>query len=118
MTMIAIMPILLMFFVTIVFLTWLFSQKARMNERMFLIEKGIDPSTLPKCGEFKFYFPWFKIGLIITGIALGLLLGVFLNLIPFFKQVASGNLPGIFLFLFGGIGMMLAHHLDKPKAQK
>ena len=113
-----IMAILLIFFSTIVFLNWIFMYKGREKERLMLIEKGIDISNLPKQEGFKFSFPWLKIGIIITSVSIGVLIGVFFNYVPFFAEIASGGLPVILAFLFGGIGMMLANYLDKPKVHQ
>lgn len=107
--------VVFMFFMACVFFTWFFIHRARTKERLLLIEKGIDLASLPKSGKFRISFPWFKIGIVITSIATGLMLGVFLMAIPFFAHVAAGQLPIPLMFLFGGIGMILAHFLDKPK---
>ena len=110
--------ILLVFFLTALFLTWFFTHKARVKERLLLIEKGIDLSTLPKSKNFKVFFPWLKIGIVITSISIGLLLGAFLVEMPAFSKIAGGQLPLLLIFLFGGIGMIFAYLIDKPKEQK
>ena len=110
--------ILLIFFLTALFLTWFFTHKARVKERLLLIEKGIDLSNLPKNRNFKIIFPWLKIGIVITSISIGLLLGAILVEVPFFSEIAGGQLPLLFIFLFGGIGMILAYLIDKPQEQK
>jgi hypothetical protein len=109
--------ILLIFFLTALFLTWFFTHKARVKERLLLIEKGIDPTSLPKSGSFKFIFPWLKIGIVITSISVGLLLAAILMEMPFFSKIADGLLPLLLIFLFGGIGMILAYLIDKPQEQ-
>ena len=110
--------VVFMFFLAGVFFTWFFIHRARTKERMLLIEKGIDLSTLPKSGQFKvnFRFPWLKIGIIISCISLGCLIGVMY--MHNYKQEIGEMLPPTFMFLFGGIGMILAHYLDKPKPQE
>jgi len=123
-----IFAILVAIFLTGLFLAWFFSHRARVKERMMLIEKGIDISNLPQIGEFKFKFkfPWLKIGIVITGAAFGVVLGGFLEALQLFQRpegsvpmlIRGGMLPLIFLYLFGGIGMILAYFLDKPKAQQ
>lgn len=84
-----------------------------------LIEKGIDLSALLKkdSQRMSYHFPWLKIGIVITSISIGLLVGAFLFATPYFEQVAAGQLPLILIFLFGGIGMILAYFIDKPKKQ-
>lgn len=74
-----------------------------------LIEKGIDLSQLPLERKFVNIFPWLKTGIVVAFMGLGLLFG------------NADNNPGVMMgcvFLFGGIGMILANYLDKPKAQK
>jgi hypothetical protein len=110
--------ILLICFLTGLFLTWFFIHRARAKERLLLIEKGIELSNLPKNGYFKVKFPWLKIGIVITSISIGLILGAFLTVNPFFHNMAGGNLPLLLIFLFGGIGMILAYIIDKPQEQK
>jgi len=116
--------ILLIFFLTGIFLTWFFIHRARAKERLLLIEKGIDFSGLTKSGKFKIYFPWLKIGIVITSISIGLSLGIilmtktsFVNSIPR-DIIYPGDIIYLIFFLFGGIGMILAHFLDKPKQPK
>jgi len=114
-----IFAVLLIFFLAGIFLTWFFIHKAKSKERLLLIDKGIDLSALSKSDSQKmnFHFPWLKIGIVITSISIGLLVGAFLMAIPFFEEVAAGQLPLLLIFLFGGIGMILAYVIDKPKKQ-
>lgn len=114
-------PILLSFFLLFMaglFFTWFFAHRARAKERLLLIEKGIDLSSLPKSGNFKIYFPWLKLGIVITSISTGCLLSFLLISFNGVSGDKAGGLVIILLFLFGGIGMILAHFLDKPKEQK
>jgi len=107
-----------MFFMACVFFTWFFIHNARTKERMLLIEKGIDYSNFPNSGNFsiKFRFPWLKIGIIITLISIGCLIGLIIE--PFAPSNIHGAIPILFMFLFGGIGMILAHFIDKPKEEQ
>jgi hypothetical protein len=110
--------ILFLLFMAGLFLAWYFSHKARVKERMLLIEKGIDLSSLLKSGKFviNFSFPWLKLGILITSISIGCLLGVILWI-----SIKVNNLDTLtwtLMFTFGGIGMILAHYIDKPKAKE
>lgn len=100
------------------FLAWFFVRRARFKEKIILIEKGIDIKDLNISGDKKAQFSWLKIGIIIISISVGLLLGAFLMAIPFFDKMAAGNFPLLLIFLFAGIGMVLANFLDKPREQK
>jgi len=75
-----------------------------------LIEKGIDLSQLPHERKFLNNFPWLKTGIVVAFMGLGLLFGN-----------ADNNSSGVIMgcvFLFGGIGMVIANYLGKPKVQK
>lgn len=96
-------------FVIVAFLTWFFIHKSKEKERLLLIEKGIDYSQLPDRNKFNFNFPWLKFGTVVTSIAIGT--GIGFIFIEF--GVADGVVP-LFMFLSGGIGMIIAHIVDKP----
>jgi len=103
------LSIVFIFFMAGVFFTWFFIHKAKTKERLILIEKGIDLSQLPHERKFVDNFPWLKVGLVIAGMGLGLLI-----LVPL--EMVGMEIGGV--FLFGGIGMVIANYLDKPKEQK
>ena len=118
MTAMIITVLLILFFLTALFLTWFFIHRARTKERLLLIEKGIDLSNLPKSGNFRINFPWLKIGIIIISISIGLIIGAFLMSSTLFHRIAGGQFPLLLMFLFGGIGMVLAYFIDKPQEKK
>ncbi|MEX0646421.1 MAG: DUF3149 domain-containing protein [Balneolaceae bacterium] len=95
-------------FVIVAFLTWFFIHKSKEKERLLLIEKGIDYSQLPD-RKFNFSFPWLKLGTVVTSITIGTGIAVII--------MENGGHEGfvpLFMFLFGGIGMIIAHYVDKP----
>lgn len=105
-------------FFAAIFLGWYFYLKARNKERMALIERDKDVSEIYSKQEIKFRIPWLKIGFLITGIGLGLSLAILILSIPFFKEAISiGDevVPFAFMILFGGLGLVFGHYLDKPK---
>lgn len=104
-----ILSIVFIFFMAGVFLTWFFSHKARVNERMMLIEKGMDLPARQPTKLFEGNFPWLRIGVVVIGIGLGLIIGEGNG--SFVVTIGS-------IFLCGGIGMFLANFLDRPKVQK
>lgn len=110
--------IVMICFMTGLFLTWFFVHKAGVNERLILIEKGVDLSNLPQRGKFKINFPWLKLGIVITCASLGLAIGIYIESFSEILKYYEGLFPLVSLFLFGGIGMIVAHYLDKPKEQK
>lgn len=97
--------IILLAFLTLGFLVWFTIHKSKEKERLLLLEKGIDPSDLPERSTFS--FPWLKLGCVITSSVIGLILALILEL-PFEDSSTIG------MFLFGGIGLIIAHYLDKP----
>jgi hypothetical protein len=110
--------IVIICFMAGLFLTWSFVHKAKVKERLLLIEKGVDVSNLPKNGKFKFIFPWLKLGIIITSASFGILLGLYLRELKILPSGIGEGLPLIFPYFFGGFGMILAYFIDKPKEQK
>ena len=101
--------VLLIIFMTGVFLTWFFMHKAKSKERMLMIEKGVDLSQLRQERKSNFNFPWLKVGIVIASMGIGLVLGSLAH-DPVFIFGA--------IFLFGGIGMITANYLDKPKGRE
>lgn len=100
-------------FITAAFFVWYFIHRSKEKERLMLIEKGKDPSELPEMKVFNFSFPWLKLGIVIVSIAVGILAGL---LVEYLIDIGRGNkglLVAIFMFLFGGIGMITAHYVDK-----
>jgi len=99
-----------------IFLGWYFYLQARNKERMALIEKNADVTEIFKVREVRFRFPWLKLGMLVAGIGFGLGLGILLAIIPSIKNAGleDGLMAG-FMLLFGGLGIVIAHFIEKPK---
>lgn len=101
-----------------IFFGWYYYLQARNKERMALIEKNADVSEIFKSREARFRFPWLKLGMIFAGVGLGFCLVMFLNLNPAILDL-NNRFEGLmimgFMFLFGGLGLVIAHFIDKPK---
>jgi hypothetical protein len=100
-------------------LAWYFYVKARNRERMALIEKGVDLSKFYSM-EKRWTFPWLSIGIIISGIVIGILLVVGLVfLFPENDMLIDLAQPGIILFgvWFGGLSMILVHYINKRRKE-
>jgi len=69
--------VLLIIFMTGVFLSWFFMHKAKSKERLLMIEKGVDLSQLHQERKFIFNFPWLKVGIVIACMGLGMVVGGF-----------------------------------------
>lgn len=104
--------ILLIFTALALFLAWFFSNRSKEKERLMLIEKGVDPSELPPPTKIVFSFPWLKMGVLITGIAIGSLLDVTIRSFGFTYG------PPLITLLFAGLSMIVAHFLGKDETQK
>ncbi|MEI6139717.1 MAG: DUF6249 domain-containing protein [Mariniphaga sp.] len=110
----SIMFIWLGFFASI-FFGWYYYLQARHSERMALIEKNVDVTEIFRVRKTKFSFPWFKIGMMVTGVGLGFFLAMFITYysrIP--AEIAEPILIGFLLF-FGGMGIIIAYFIEKPK---
>lgn len=102
------------FFASIV-LGLYFYFSARHKERMALIEKNADVSEIFKVREFRFRFPWLKLGMIIIGIGVGFSATILLTTtIDDLKSLGDETAAALIL-LFGGVGAVIAHYIDKPK---
>jgi hypothetical protein len=95
---------------TAIVLAIYYNVKARNKERMALIEKGVDLSEIYKKKETGSGF--FKFGMILIGIALGLVFGVIFSKLELFPPVVSYF---AFILLFGGISVLVANHLVSKK---
>jgi len=99
-----------------IFFGWYFYLQARNKERMALIEKNADVTEIFKAREIRFRFPWLKLGMLVAGVGFGFGLGILLTIIPAVEQggLRSGLLIGFMLF-FGGLGIVIAYFIEKPK---
>jgi len=107
------------FFASIV-LGLYFYFSARHKERMALIEKNADVSEIFKLREFKFRFPWLKLAMIIIGIGVGFCFAFFSMFIPGIDNISVGDKEIMSLgsmLLFGGVGIVIAHYIEKPKGE-
>ncbi|MCT4586499.1 MAG: hypothetical protein N4A71_01620 [Carboxylicivirga sp.] len=104
-----------------VFFSWYFYLQARTKERTMLIEKGADASNFyAKKPERKgFCFPWLKMGLLLVGIAFGLMFGFVMTHAIFPNSLNRIDEPFVFgsTVMFGGLGMIMAHFTTKKKDQ-
>lgn len=95
---------------TAIILAIYYNVRARNKERMALIEKGVDISEIYKKKENSHGF--FKFGVIIIGIAIGLIFGVIANRTELLPSVVSYF---SMILLFGGAGVLFANYLVAKK---
>jgi len=102
-----------------IFVGWLFylqfrEKQIRYQEKITLIEKGIDPSLVyskSKANQNRNHQNSFKIGLLLIGIALGVIVGYILNLtlgIPDFVAYST------MILVFCGI-LLIYFHISKAE---
>ena len=82
----------------------------RHRERMSMLEKGVDPSLFTPKPTSQSYT--LKIGMLSTGVALGILLGNML-----YKGYDIERAPAFLsmVFLFGGLSLIANYMIDKNK---
>jgi F0F1-type ATP synthase membrane subunit c/vacuolar-type H+-ATPase subunit K len=87
----------------------------RNKERMALIEKGADASLFNTGKEGKSNFGWskftLKIGMLLTGIGLGIIAGAILESAAAFPSEEAGYFSMI--FIFGGLSLVLFYLIDR-----
>jgi hypothetical protein len=101
-----------------IFFGWYYFLQARNKERMALIERDKDVSEIYAKREFRIRFPWLKLGMMITGVGVGLTVAALMMLNPIWEQMihrTEGMVVGASILLFGGISMVIAHYIDKPR---
>lgn len=119
--------ILIITFVVAIFLAWFFIYKAKTKERLLLIEKGVDLNKIPKVKTLE--FPWLKIGVGLACGSIGVLFGGYIDsLLLFYDEnveifkrsiLASPDIFAIcFMYIFGGIGIIVTHYFNKNKKQE
>jgi magnesium-transporting ATPase (P-type) len=95
-------------FLTLGFFVWFTIHKSKEKERIVLLEKGYDPDDIPDRNMIS--FSWLKMGYVVTSMVIGLMIGLFME-----ELVEAA--PVIGMFLFGGIGLIIAHYVDKPNGK-
>lgn len=109
-TEILVMLIVSLLFISVpLLLAWYFIRRAKFKEKILLMEKGIDIKDLNMSGSNKIIFPWLRIGIIITGVALGVLVVSLANL--------TGGEGEALILLFTGLSFILAYFIGGTKDQ-
>lgn len=101
------------------FLAWFFIKRARFKEKITLIEKGIDIKELNLIESRRTNFSWLKIGIVLTGIAIGCVIVSLIMIGPAGEKF--NHMPGFsvgIIVLTAGLSMILANFVGGDKAQK
>src|SRR5882762_3933813 len=95
-----------------IFLAWYFTHKARHQERLMMIEKGMNPNEeLNKEGGIK--SAMFKLGIVIIGLSIGL--AIIAILVEFHSLGESNATPMSILGICGGSALAIANRLSSTK---
>ncbi len=84
----------------------------RKKERMVMLEKGIDPSTFH---NFKPGMAGIRYGLLLIGVAVGILAGNILDATTVLEEEVSYF---SMIFLCGGLALVISYFLEKNQSQK
>lgn len=90
------------------FIMIVYLRKYENQERMSMIEKGIDPGTVKKPKSNTATISW---ALLLIGVGLGLLVGYYLDRTFDMEEVAYFSM----IFIFGGTGLGLSYLLTSKK---
>lgn len=101
-----------MIFMIIAFLAWMVRYKAKAKERLLIIEKNYDADKLME--KKKSSFDLRKTGIILLTTSIGAIIG-FSILVNFALDLNKGIILFISIFMFAGIGMIIASRVDTPK---
>jgi hypothetical protein len=91
---------------------------------MALIEKGIDVSEIFKTREITFKFPWLRLGILLLGIGIGLIVAYFLtDTLPMPTRDPNYFLNRDIivlssLLIFGGLGLILGNVFERLGKKK
>lgn len=101
-----------MIFMVLAYLAWMVQYKAKAKERLLIIEKNYDANKLNE--KKKSSFNLRKTGIILLSSSIGALIS-FLIVMNFALELNKGIIFFISVFMFAGIGMIIASKVDTPK---
>ncbi|TFF33981.1 DUF6249 domain-containing protein [Mucilaginibacter psychrotolerans] len=95
-----------------IFLAWYFTHKAKHQERLLMIEKGMNPNEeLNKESGIK--STMFKLGIVIIGLGIGL--AIIAILVELHSLGRSNATPMSILGICGGAALVIANRLSSSK---
>ena len=106
------LTILLITLIIIIYFAWMVRYKATAKERLLIIEKDFDMNKL--LISKKSSFTLLKTGIILVSCAVGAVVGVLAFSI---SSITNGVVFFISVFLFAGIGMIIANKFDATKKE-
>jgi hypothetical protein len=101
---------------------WLFYQKAKFRERMFLVEKGLslkDVLKFQKEHKIKFIFPWFNLSIVAIGMSIAFLgIAFLIRYLESDLELFKGFLITCIISICLGISSLIIHFIDKAYKRK
>lgn len=91
----------------------IYLRRFQNQERMAMIDKGLSPADLKTSKEES--FGTLKFALLLIGIGLGFLMG---NIIASYTDMRQNIAYFSMLFLFGGIGLIIAYVIQRKHTNK
>ena len=89
----------------------IYLRKYENDERMNMIEKGINPSQFKRAANTSGPL---RLALLLIGVGVGLLMGYFLDSVTRMDDTAYFAM----IFLFGGIGLGIAYIIEEKKLKR
>jgi hypothetical protein len=84
----------------------------RRKERMTMLDRGVDPSVF---NEYKPGMAGIRYGLLLIGVAVGILIGNILDATTVLEEEVSYF---SMIFLFGGLALVISYFLEKHQSKK
>lgn len=106
------MAILIITLIILIYLAWMVRYKAKAKERLLIIEKDFDMHKLLETKKSSFTL--LKTGIVVISSAIGAIVGILTFQIT---SINEGVIFFISVFLFAGIGMIIANKLDTSKKE-
>jgi hypothetical protein len=91
-------------------IVWIYLRKFENQERMSMIEKGMDPKSF-RLSRTRDTSGALRASLLLIGAGVGLLMGYFLDSTFYMEEVAYFSM----LFIFGGLGLGASYLIEERK---
>ncbi len=94
-------------------IVWIYLRRFENQERMSMIEKGIDPKSF-RLNRLRDSSGALRASLLLIGAGVGLLMGYFLDSTFYMDEVAYFSM----LFVFGGLGLGASYLIEEKKIKE
>jgi hypothetical protein len=94
-------------------IVWIYIRKFENQERMAMIEKGVDPKSF-RTGRARDSSGALRASLLLIGAGVGLLMGYFLDSAFYMEEVAYFSM----LFICGGLGLGASYLIEEKKIKE